>query len=206
MVVRSSGNNLNASVHQSFAKSLRIVYDVLLIGLKLIRQRFLEAHCLCCDHMHQRAPLYSGENSLIKVILVCCLLICKDHTASGAAQRLMGRGGHYICIGDRAWMKSCCHKTCNMCHIYHQYRSYFVCHFPEFLKVNGSGIGRCSCNDHLGLTFQCNLPELIIINEAVIVDAIRNNLKILAGNVYRASMSKMAAMIQVHSHDGIAGI
>ena len=113
--------------------------------------------------MHQRAALGAGEDGLVKVELFICFLVTQDHTASGSAQGLVCGGGYYICIRNRARMKTCCHQSCDMCHIHHQYGTHFVCHFTEFLEINGSGIRRSTGNDHLRLAFQCQFSHSVVI-------------------------------------------
>ena len=85
MVVRTAGNDLDASFLQAPAKCLGIVNDTLLVFFEVIGQSLLEAHSLCGNDMHQRSALNSGEYCLIEVELLCRLLVCKDQTASGAS-------------------------------------------------------------------------------------------------------------------------
>ena len=100
MIIRTAGNDLDPAAHQALAESLRVIHNVLLIGLEIVGQRFLEAYSLCSDHMHQRAALNAGEDCLIEVELIGSLLIAKDQAAPGSAKGLMGGGGHHIRIGN----------------------------------------------------------------------------------------------------------
>ena len=158
VIVCTTGYNPDSSVHQTLAKSLGIVNNVLLILLKVICKGFFEADSLGCDHMHQRTSLNAWEHCLIEVIFICGFLIAENHTASRSTQRFMRSCGYHISIRNRARMKSCCHKSCNVSHINHQYCPNLICNLTELLEINGSCISGCTGNDHFGLTLQCDLP------------------------------------------------
>ena len=81
-------------------------------------------------------------------------------------------------------MKSCCHQTCNMCHINHQVSTAFICDLTEPLKINDSGISAGSCHDQLRLILHRQLLDLIIIDIALIIDTIRYNVEIFSGEVH----------------------
>ena len=155
--------------------------------------------------MHQRAALDTREYCLVEIVFFSRFFACKNQTAPGASQRLVGGGGNHIRIGNRARVKPGSHKAGNVSHIHHQNRTCFVGYLPEFLKINGSCIGGRTCYDHLGLAFQSNFPEHIVVQEPLVIYAIRHDLKIFPGDIYRASVGQVPAVIQVHSHDGIAG-
>ena len=93
-----------------------------------------------------------------------------------------------------------------MSHIYHQVSTNFISDLAETLEINLSGICAGTGNDQLWLAFLCDSLYLIVINEAVIIDTIRNTVEIFAGKVHRTSMCQMSAMIQIHSHKGISQI
>ena len=100
-------------------------------------------------------------------------------------------------------MLSRCHQPGNMGHIHHQIGSHLVCHFTEPLKVNFSGVSAGPCHDQLGSAFHGNPLQLIIINIPLIIHPIRHNMKIQAREIHLASVSQMAAMVQVHPHNRI---
>jgi len=103
-------------------------------------------------------------------------------------------------------MKSGCHKTCDVSHIYHKYCANFVRYFTEFLEINGSGISTCTCDNHFGLALQCDFTKLVVIDESVIIYTVRYDVEIFTGNVNRASVCQMSAVVKVHTHDGISGV
>ena len=75
-------------------------------------------------------------------------------------------------------MLSCCYKSGNVSHIYHQVSSYLISDLTETLKINGSCISAGTCHDQLRLCFFCFSFQLIIINKAFVIYSIRNNVKI----------------------------
>ena len=206
MVVRTTGYDLDTAVHQTFAQSFRVLYNVFLIYLVFRAKHFFEAHCFGRDHMHQRAALDAREHRLIKFMFLCKLLAGKDHTAPGSPECFMGGGGSYMGIGNRTWMLSCSYQTGNMSHIYHQICPYLIRDLTESFEVNNAGISAGSCHDQFWLTFQRDLSHLIIVDHAFIIYAIGHNMKISAGHISRASMGQMSAMRQIHTHHCITGL
>ena len=195
MIVCSTGYDLNSTIHQSLAECLCVVNNILLVNLKFRLQCLFEADCLSCDHMHQWSALNTWEDCFVKVILVRNFLTAQNHSASRSAQCLVCRGRHNVCIWNWAWMKSCCHKSCNMCHINHEHCTTCVCDLTEFLEINSSRISGCSCNDHFRFTFHCNLFHFIIINKSLIIDTIWYYMEIASGKIDRRTMCQMSAMV-----------
>ena len=195
MIVCSTGYDLNSTIHQSLAECLCVVNNILLVNLKFRLQCLFEADCLGCDHMHQWSALNTREDCFVKVILVRNFLTAQNHSASRSAQCLMRRCRHYMSIRNWAWMKSCCHKSCNMRHIDHEHCTTCVCDLTESLEINGSRISGCPCNDHFWFTFHCKLFHFIIINESLVIDTIWYYMKITSGKIDRRTMCQMSTMV-----------
>ena len=61
--------------------------------------------------------------------------------------------------------------------------------FTEFFEVNGAGIGRGSGHDHLRPALLSQIVDRIIIQHLrLIIQAVRHNVKVLAGDVHRAAV------------------
>ena len=135
--------------------------------------------------MHQRSSLCSREDSFIEIILFVYLITAEDHSSTRSAQCLVCCSGYHICVWNRTWMQPCGYQSCDVRHIYHKHRIHFICDLTEFLKVNGTCICRCTCNNHLWLAFQCNLSYFIIVNKSLIVDSIRYHMEIRTGKIHR---------------------
>ena len=70
-------------------------------------------------------------------------------------------------------MKTRCHQSCDMCHIYEEISANFFCNICKDIESDLSWISGSSCNNHLWLTFMCKFSNLIVIQYSVIVDVIR---------------------------------
>ena len=103
-------------------------------------------------------------------------------------------------------MQSCRHKTGDMSHIHHKHSSCLIGHLAKNLKIDGTGIGGGPRNDHPGPGLQRRLPKFIIIDKALVVNTVRYNVKIFSGHIHGASVGQMSAVIQIHSHDRVAGL
>ena len=98
-------------------------------------------------------------------------------------------------IGNGARVLACRHQACDMGHIHHQVRAHLIGNLPEALKINRTGISAGSRDDQLRLGFFCNPLQFIIINEALIIDPIGHNIVIHAGEIYRAAVGQVSAMV-----------
>src|SRR5699024_952027 len=147
VIVCITGHDLHTALLESLAECLGILHDLLLILPKLRLERFPEAHCLCRDHMHQRSALDSREYCLVEVKLLIHLVAGEDHSPARSAECLVGRCRRHMGVRDRAWMKACCNKFCNMSHVYHQVCSDFVCDLTEALEIDRARVCAGSCHD-----------------------------------------------------------
>ena len=179
MIVCTTGYNRNTSLHKACSKCLSIHKNLFLIILEVITECFLQCNSLCCDYMHQRAALSTRENSRIQFL---CIFFCtaENHTASWSAKCLMGCCCNNMCIRDRAWMQTCCHKTGNMGNINHQNSINLVCDFSKSLEINCSAVCAGTSNNQLRLTFKSNSFYFIIVNKTVFINTIRYTMEILA--------------------------
>ena len=197
VVICTAGYDLDTAVHQSFAKCLCVIYDTVLIGLEAILKCLFEANSFGSNDMHQRSTLDSREYCFIEVevIFLHGLFGNKDHTASWSTQCFMSCSCNNVCIVDWAWMKSCSYQTCDVCHIYHEVCAAFVCDVTETCKINGSCVSTCACDDHFRFALHSNLFYFIVIDKAFIVYTVRYDVEVCSGEVYRASVCQMSAMI-----------
>ena len=67
MIVRSSGNDIHASLLKAFAQRLSVLHYQAGVLFELRLQGFLEAYRFGSDHMHKRSALDSREYRLVKV-------------------------------------------------------------------------------------------------------------------------------------------
>ena len=155
--------------------------------------------------MLQRAALRAGEHSGVDA-LCKDRVVGQDQAAAGAAQGLVGGGGHHIGIGHRALVLAAGHQTGNMGHIHHQECTVTVGDLSDLLKVDGTGVSGCTGHDQLGAHLLDLLFQLGVVDHAIGIDAVGNKVVVLAGHVHGGAMGQMAALGQIHAHDGIAQI
>ncbi len=103
-------------------------------------------------------------------------------------------------------MKSCRYKARDMSDISHEDCAASVGSFPELLKVDRSSVSGSACDDQLRLCLYRDPLELVIVDEAVLIHAVRNDIEVSAGDVGSAAVCEMAALIEVHAHQSIAGL
>ena len=82
-------------------------------------------------------------------------------------------------------MKTCSHETSDVRHIHHQICSDFIRDLAKPLEINGACIGAGAGNDHLRLTFLRDLKNFIVIDHALIVNAVWYNIKIFSRHIDR---------------------
>ena len=156
--------------------------------------------------MLQRAALRAGEDGGVDP-LDEVLVVRQNQAAAGAAQRLVGRGGHDIGVGHRALVLAACDQTGNVRHIDHQHGTVAVGNLGQLLKVDGARVGGRTGHDQLGADLRHLLGQRGVVNAAVLGrDAVGDEVIVFAAHVHGGAVGQMAALRQVHAHDGIAHI
>ena len=103
-------------------------------------------------------------------------------------------------------MIAACHQTGNVGHIHHQICTIAVGDLSDLFKVDGTRIGGCTGHDQLGADLPDLLFQLGVIDHAVGVDTVKDEVIVLAGHVHGRAVGQMTALRQIHAHDGIAQI
>ena len=205
MVVGAAGHQLHAAGLQLSRHGLCILHDLARIFLEFRLQCLPEADGLCRDDMLQRAALGAGEDGGIDP-LGQHRVVGQDQAAARAAQGLVGRGGHNVCIGHRALVIAARHQTGDVGHIDHQVSAIAVGDLGQLFKVDGAGVSRRARHDELRAHRFDLLFQRRIVDDAVLVDAVGNEVVVLAGHVHRRAVGQVATLRQVHAHDGIADV
>ena len=205
MVVGTAGHQLDAAFLQSCGQSLSVLHDLAGVLLELRLEGLAEADGLGGDDVLQRAALGAGEHGRVDA-LGNDRVVGQDQAAAGAAQGLVGGGGHHIGIGHRALVLATGHQTGNVSHIHHQECAVAVGDLSNLLKVDGTGVSGCTGHDQLGAHLLDLLFQLGVVDHAIGIDAVGNKVVVLAGHVHGGAMGQMAALGQIHAHDGIAQI
>ncbi len=161
MGVRAAGDELKPAFHQGFCQGLGIVDHLLLIGLERGLQGFMEGCCFSGDGVHQGAALDAGKH--LAVDLFGILFLAEDDASPGAAQGLVGGGGHHIRVGNGVHVQSGGDQSGDVSHIHHELGAHLVGDLAEAGEVHLAGIGGSACQDHLGLVFQRHLFQFVIV-------------------------------------------
>ena len=133
---------------QRLGDDLRVLHHLLLVGLELGRQRFLEGDGLGGDHVHQRAALQAGEDGAVDRLLV--LGLHQDEAAARAAQALVGGGGDDVGMRHRVRVDAGGDQAGVVGHVDHEDRADVLRDLGEALEVDAQRIGRGAGDDQLG--------------------------------------------------------
>ena len=156
--------------------------------------------------MLQRTALGSREHGGVD-LLVDGLVVAEDQAAPGAPKGLVGGGGHHVGIGNGRGVDTGGHQSGNVGHVHHQIGAHGVGHFPEFGEVDDAGIGGGTGHDELGFARLGNVQQLVIIDQfRLVVQAVRNYVEVLAGDIHWAAVAEMATVGQVHAQHRVAGL
>ncbi len=89
VVIGAAGHYIVATFDENVGHGLGVVDHLLLVGLEARLQRFLEAHGLGGDHVHQRAALGTREYCGVELFLDLFVGLGQDQAATRTAQGLV---------------------------------------------------------------------------------------------------------------------
>ena len=206
VIICSAGYKVKAFIQKSQGQSLCVFYNSVLICLEFGSECFTEANGLCSNYMHKRSALNTGEYCL--VYLLCKLfVIAHDKTASRTAESFVRGSCHNIGIRHGRRVLACGNKSGYVSHVDHEKCTVFVSDFSHSLKVDYTGICTCTRNYQFGFNFLNLLLELVVINYmCYIVNSVGHEIIIESRKIDRAAVSKVTAVCQTHSHNGITGL
>ena len=99
------------------------------------------------------------------------------------------------------------HQARDMGHIHPQVSPHLIGDGAEAFKINHSGIGGCPRDDHAGLALVGDALHLVIVDHAgLLVYAVGHHFEILPGEIHRAAMGEVPAVIQIHAQHRVAGL
>ncbi len=220
MVVGAAGDQTEAFSLQTLGKNGSVLDDLLTVGLELGLERLAEADGLGSDDVLERAALGAGEHGGVDLlgevdglhlagldVLLGDLVLAQDHAAAGAAQGLVGGGGDNVGIGHGALVNASGDETGDVGHIDHEESADGISDLTELGEVDLAGIGGSAGKDHLGLALLRDAVDLVVVDHfGLIVEGVGDLMEVLAGDVDRAAVGQVAAVGEVHAHEGVAGL
>ena len=99
MVVRAAGNNFVPPLHERARHGLGVSDHLLLIIDELRIHGLFKSHGLGRNHVHQRPALGAGKHCAVQLFVQGFVPVGENNATAGAAQGLVGGGGHHIGIG-----------------------------------------------------------------------------------------------------------
>src|SRR5690606_10765595 len=108
--------------------------------------------------------------------------------------------------GNRVRIQTGRHQTGDVRHVDEQQGTDLVGDGAETGEVQHPRVGRETGDDHLWLVLDCQALDLVIIDQAVLVDAVLHGVVQLAGGGDLGAVGQVTAVGQAHAEDGVTGI
>mmetsp|Transcript_5491 Transcript_5491/g.15730 ORF Transcript_5491/g.15730 Transcript_5491/m.15730 type:complete len:420 (-) Transcript_5491:29-1288(-) len=136
-------------------------------------------------------------------------LAVEDHGAAGAAQGLVGGGGHHVRMVERRGHHTCGDETADVGHVSQQVGLGGVGDLAHARIVDRARVCAGTCNQHLGAVQGSGLLQRIVVDEASgLIQAVRHRLEEdrnggdLLG-VRLEAVAEVPTVGQVQSHDAL---
>ena len=197
MVVRTAAHQPESIAFHALSQRFSVHYNLLLVLLELRLERFLEAHRLGSNNVHQRSALNAWEHVALQ--LLCVFLLGHDQAAAWTAQGLVRGGGHKVCMRNGIRMTTGGHEAGDVGDVRQQHRAAVTGDLAHALEINHARICAGAHRDHAGLMLSSHGGELIVINPLILlVNPVMDDLKKFAGEIRRVAVSEVAAMTEIH--------
>ena len=125
-------------------------------------------------------------------------------TPPRAAQRLVRGRGDEVCMRNRVGVGAASDQARVVGDVDHEQRAVFTGDAAHALEVDVQRVGRGAGHDQLGLVFLGQLFDLVVVQDFVVVQAIRDEVVQLARGVDRRAVRQVAAFGQAHAQHGVA--
>ena len=183
MVVGAAADQIEALGHEGLRQGGGVFENLLLVGFELRLHRLPQGHGLGGDDVLQGTTLAARENG--GVDFLGQRLLAEDHAAPGAAEGLVGSGGHYVGIRHRGGVEPHSHQASDMGHIHKQIGSHLVGDIGKGLEVDGARIGGGAGQEHAGPVLFGQIAHLVVVDVALVVDAISHDIIVFSREVDR---------------------
>ena len=130
-----------------------------------------------------------------------------DHSAARAAQRLVGGGRDDVGVCERARVAAAGNEAGEVGEVDEVDGAGLPGDLAEGLEVDGARVGGSSGNDQAGPIAQHRVAHHVEVDAAVrFAHAVGSDLEEAAAEVDGRAVGEVAAVAEVHPHDGVAGI
>ena len=110
-------------------------------------------------------------------------------------------------IGNRAGMQTCSNQTGDVSHIDHEVSAHLVGDFAHALEIDDARVSGSAAYDELGLVLLGEALHLVVVDKLGFgVNAVGDDVVVLAREVYRGTMGKMAAVVERKAQNGVAQV
>ncbi|MCY1434441.1 hypothetical protein D9M71_505020 [compost metagenome] len=118
----------------------------------------------------------------------------------------MRGGGDHVGIRQGIGVQAGGDQAGDVGHVDEQISPDLVGNLAEAREVQGFRIGREACNNHLRLVQGGQALDLVVVDQAVGVDAVLHRVVQLAGRTDLGAVGQVAAMGQAHAQQGVTGL
>ena len=96
------------------------------------------------------------------------------------------------------------HQTSDVGHIHEEVGPHLMGDVGKGLEVDDAGVGGSASQDHLGLMLLGQIPDLVVVDIALLIDTIGHHVVVLAGEVDGRAVGQVATVGQIHAQHGVA--
>src|SRR5215208_1640449 len=203
VVVRPAGDEVEPAFEQTIGQSLAIIDDLAGVVFELGFERLTECHSLAGYGVHERATLRPGEDATVHFLGE--LLAAEYHAAAGAPQRLVGGRRDYLAVGDGRRVNPGRHEARDVGHVREEESPDLVGDLTEPLELQDARVGARAGQDHPRVLAQRDLAQVIVVDKAVVADAVMDEVVGPPGEVELRAVRQVPAVGQVHGKDLVAG-
>src|SRR5215210_3636117 len=204
VVVRPAGDEVQAAFHESFGEGSAVLDDLAGVVAELGLQRLAERYGLACYGVHQRPTLHAGEDAAVD--LFGELRAAKDTTSTGAAQRLVGGRGNDLTVRNWRGVDVSGDEAGDVRHVRQEESPDLVGDLTEPLEVDDARVGAGAGQDHARPLAQRYVANLIVVDVAILADAVVDEVVGAAREVELHPVREMAAVGEVHGQDLVARV
>ena len=194
-----------AALHDDLRHRLCVPDDLLLVGLEAGLERLLERDRLGRDHVHERTALQAREHDALQLLDQFLRRALREHDAAArSAQRLVRGRGDDVRMRQRARVDARGHQARDVRHVDEEDRADRVRDAAHARPVDDLRVRAEAADQHLRLVLVGEALHVVVVDEAVRVDAVLHRVEQLAAEVDLRAVREVAAVREAHPEDRVA--